>query len=80
MSEVCDDVCLEPHLQPMTGETLNGASAITEDGARLDIAANGFWRSRYERCFFDVRVFSPHAPSNRKKNIQDARTHKDRSL
>ena len=40
MSEVCNDVCLEPHLQPMTGETLNGASAIT-DGA-IDIAANGF--------------------------------------
>ena len=48
------DVYLEPHLQPITGETLNGASAITEDGARLDIAANGFWGSRYERCFFDV--------------------------
>ena len=54
MSEVCHDVYLEPHLQPMTGETLNGASAITEDGARLDIAVNGFWVSKYERCFFDV--------------------------
>ena len=53
MSEVCHDVCLEPHLQPMTGETLNGACSITEDGARFDIAANGFWGSRYER-FFDL--------------------------
>ena len=74
MSEVCHDVYLELHLQPMTGETLNGASAITEDGARLDIAVNGFWGSKYERCFFDVRVFNPHAPSNRKKSL--AQTYK----
>ena len=43
LSEVCNDVCIQPNLQPITGETLTGASAITEDGARLDIAANGFW-------------------------------------
>ena len=30
-------------LQPLTGEVLSGASAIREDAARLDIAANGFW-------------------------------------
>ena len=37
MAEVCHDVCTEPTLQPliMTGETLTGASAITDDGARL---------------------------------------------
>ena len=67
MSEVCSDVCIEPTLQPITGETLRGASAITEDGARLDIAANGFWGGRYERAYFDVRVFNPHAPSNRQQ-------------
>ena len=37
------DVCIEPHLQPITGEHLSGASANTQDGARLDIAANGLW-------------------------------------
>ena len=63
MSEVCHDVCIEPTLQPITGEALSGASAITEDGARLDVAANGFWGGRFERAFFDV--FNPHAPSNR---------------
>ena len=63
MTEVCNDVCIEPHLQPITGETFSGASATTEDGARLDIAANGFWGSRYERAYFDVRVFNPYAPS-----------------
>ncbi len=34
MSEVCHDVCIEPPLQPVTGEALSGASAIREDGAR----------------------------------------------
>ncbi len=33
----------EPTLQPLTGETLTGASTITKDGARLDVAASGFW-------------------------------------
>ena len=41
-----------------------GASASVEDSARLDIAANGFWGGRFERAFFDVRVFNPHAPTN----------------
>lgn len=69
MSEVCNDVCIEPNLQPITGEVFRGASAITEEGARLDIAANGFWGGRHERAFFDVRVFNPHAPSNRQQNL-----------
>ena len=68
LSEVCNDVCIEPHLQPITGEHLSGASANTQDGTRLDIAVNGLWGSRYERTFFDVRVFNPHAPSNRQSN------------
>ena len=44
---------------------LGGASSITQDGARLDVAADGFWGSRFERAFFDVRVFNPYAPSNK---------------
>ena len=69
MSEVCNDVCIEPPLQPLEGETLHGATSIKEDGARLDIAANGFWGGRYERAFFDVRVFNPHAPSNHQQSL-----------
>ena len=65
MLDVCHDVCVEPNLQPVTGEVLDGASAITDDGARLDIAANGFWEGRRERAYFDVRIFNPYAPSNR---------------
>ena len=65
MTEVCHDVCIEPTLQLITGEVLTGASAITDDGARLDVAARGFWGGHFERAFFDVRVFNPYAPSNR---------------
>ena len=44
MSEVfCHYVCIDPTLQPITGEALSCALAITEDGARLDITASGFW-------------------------------------
>ena len=58
----------------MTGEVLNGSSSNTQDGARLDIAANGFWGGRLERTYFDVRVFNPHAASNR--NTNSYRKHK----
>ena len=65
LTEVCNDVCIEPHLQSVNGEQLSGN---VEDGARLDIAANGFWGGRFERTYIDVRVFNPHAPSNRHSN------------
>ena len=52
MSEVCYDESVEPHLEPVTGEILRGASTITEEGARLDIAANGFWEGgRHEHIY-----------------------------
>ena len=38
--------------------------AALGDGARLDVAANGFWGGRHERAFFDIRVFNPLAKSN----------------
>ena len=64
LTEVCNDVCIEPSLQSIDGESFTGASSNTQDGARLDIAANGFWGGRFERTFFDVRIFNPHAQSN----------------
>ena len=48
----------------MTGEQFRFRTAISEDQARLDVAANGIWGGRFERTFIDVRVFNPHAPSN----------------
>ena len=43
LSEVCNNVVTEPHLQPLSGETLQYKTANRDDNARLDIAANGFW-------------------------------------
>ena len=64
LSEVCHNISIEPHLQPLSGETMSLHSANTNDHARLDIAANGFWGGRFERAFFDIRVFNPSARSN----------------
>ena len=39
---------------------LSHRSAITDDGARLDIAMYGFWGGRFEKAFLDVRVIKSH--------------------
>ena len=39
-------------------------TANRQDEARLD-SAQGFWGERRQDAFFDIRVFNPHAPSNR---------------
>ncbi len=63
LTEVCNDVCIEPNIQPITEETFRGATANTQEGAHLDISANGVWGGRFEKTYFDVRVFNPHAPT-----------------
>jgi len=68
ISEVCSNVCTEPTLSPVIGESLP-PSTVCSDGARLDVAADGFWGSQNERAFFDVRVFNPLAPSNSSSSI-----------
>ena len=64
LSEVCHNVTIELTLQPVTRETFKLASAITDIGARSDIAADGFWGGHFEKTFFDIRVLNPLAPSN----------------
>ena len=65
LTEVCNDVRIEPELQAVTTERLTGATANSHDGARLDISANGVWGGRSEKTYFDVRIFNPYAPSNK---------------
>ena len=48
---------------------LTGASSNVQDGVHSDIAANGVWGGCFDRTYFDVRVFNPHAPSNRQTNL-----------
>ena len=69
LTEVCHGVAIEPHLQSLTGEELSHNSAITDDGARLDVAMYGFWGGRFEKAFVDVRVFNPCARSNRTNSL-----------
>ena len=62
---MCHQVQVEPELQAVTDpDAFPNSTANIQEGARLDIAMNGFWGERTERCFLDVRVFNPHAPSN----------------
>ena len=69
LTEVCNYVCIEPDLQPLTGEALTGVTSNAQDGARLDIATNAFWGGRYKKTFLDIHVFNPHAPSNQQSSL-----------
>ena len=69
---------MEPHLQPLSGEQLRYRSAIADDQARLDVVASGIWGGRFERTYIDVRVFNPHAPSNRSDSLAASYTHHER--
>ena len=63
LREVCNDVSVEPRLQPLNGECLPSA-ANKEDEARLDVRAKGFWNNQQD-AFFNVRVLYPFASSYR---------------
>ena len=78
LTEVCSEVCVEPNLQPVSADQLNGASANSQENARLDISANGVWGGRFQKTYFDVRVFNPLAPSNR--NQSHAATYRKHEL
>ena len=71
LSEVCSNVVIEPHLQPLTGEQLTMRSANTDPNARLDIAANGVWGGCFEKTYFDVRVFNPFSKSNTETPVSE---------
>ncbi len=43
----------------------------SQPGARLDIAANGFWGGRFQKTYLDVRVFN--SQSNLKKRAYEQR-------
>ena len=71
LTEVCHNVAHEPNLQPITHEVFLHQSANTDENARLDIRATGFW-SRAQEAFFDIRIFHPSAPSNCSLSIPSA--------
>ena len=59
LKKVCNNVEIEPPLQPLTNEHLEKGS-INTDSARLDVRARSFWR-RGQNAFIDVRVKNPRA-------------------
>lgn len=69
MSEVCHDVDLEPTLQSLSGEVLAKKTSSRDDDARLDISACGLWGGRFQKTYFDVRVFNPNAESYRVSSV-----------
>ena len=78
VSEVCKNVQVEPHLQPLNNEVMNLRSATTSSDARLDVKAGGFW-SRGVRAFFDVRV-TPDAAIFKEQETQKKRKYQQRVL
>ena len=69
LTEVCHGVATEPNLQSLSGETMLHRSAITDDGARLDVAMYGFWGGRFKKALVDVRVFNLCAQWNRSSSL-----------
>ena len=52
-----------------TGESFVKKSTITDDEARVDVSARGFW-VRGQRAFLDIRAFSSLAKSHVNKDLQ----------
>ena len=68
LTELCHSVEVEPSLQPLSGESFQHKSANVEDGAHLDVVANGFWE-RGQKAYFDVKVFNPFTPTHRSVSL-----------
>ena len=66
---VCRDVETEPQLQKVENKQTYRASANTDDNARLDVRARGFWRQG-QSAFFDVRVTNIDSESKKNKTIK----------
>ena len=60
---MCTDICFEPQLQQLTGETLQ-SSTLTGKKVPLDICERCFWQ-KGEEAFFDIMVFNPNAKAKR---------------
>lgn len=70
LTKVCPSVEVEPHLQPLSGETFQNQTTNVEENARLDVKALGFWGNKRLGAFFDVGCLThlhhpmPTRPSN----------------
>ena len=69
LKDVCHDVEVKPHLQPLTELLIS--SANSSDEARLDVSGRGFWQ-KGQLAFFDVRVFNPFTKSHLNQKLDTA--------
>ena len=53
----------------MTPDQLIGASANSQDSARLDVSANGVSGGRFQKTYLNVEVFNTLTPSNRYQTL-----------
>ena len=53
------DVEVEPHLQPINGESING---LNGDDARKDVRVQSVWQNG-QNAFFDIRITNTSANS-----------------
>ena len=80
LSEMCNNVALEPKLKTLSGEVFQARSTTTPPEARPDVRrATGFW-TRVEDVFFHVRIFHQNATSNRNKTFVEAAEHHERRV
>ena len=61
LTEICNDVEIEPPLQPLEGEIINGLTGVN---AKPDVRARGFWREG-QKVFFNVRITNTNSESQR---------------
>ena len=59
LTEVSNNVGIEPVLQKLSDEHLTQKTSISSDDACLDIVAENFWGHNRQKTYFDVRVFNP---------------------
>ena len=69
LHSVCNDVEVEPPLQPVPAGNKFQLSANTKEEGRTDVRARGFWRDG-QNAFFDVRVTNADCQSQRNKTLK----------
>ncbi len=69
LKSVCNDVEIEPPLQPVLNPTNYKASANVTDGARLDTRARGYWRPG-QNAYTDVKITNANSNSQKNKPLK----------
>ena len=61
LKKTCNDVEIEPPLQPLEGEIVHGLDGLN---AKPDVRARGFWREG-QNAFFDIRITNTNSEYQR---------------